>query len=62
MDLSELGRWLVGGALGLGRLPGDLSFGGERPRVHVPPATSLVVSVGPVVQAVSRAHRAAPLC
>ena len=60
MRLVELGRALIGvGALlavlggvfvlaghaGLGRLPGDLSFGGDRVRVYVPLATCLVLSV-----------------
>lgn len=60
MELHELGRWLVGmgvviaivggllmagGALGLGRLPGDISFGGERFRVYVPLATGLLISI-----------------
>ena len=60
MELHDLGRWLVGlgviiavvggllmagAAVGLGRLPGDLSFGGERFRVYIPLATGLVISI-----------------
>jgi hypothetical protein len=60
MDVSQIGRWLlvaalvVGltglvlvalGALGLGRLPGDLSFGKGNVRVFVPLATSIVLSI-----------------
>ncbi|HEX2701710.1 MAG TPA: DUF2905 family protein [Acidimicrobiales bacterium] len=60
MDASSIGRLLLGAALvlavagavvlaasalGLGRLPGDLSFGRGNVRVYVPLATSLVVSV-----------------
>ncbi len=59
MDLSSLGRailvvglglaalglaFIVAGALGLGRLPGDLSFGKGNVRVYVPLATSLLLS------------------
>ena len=55
-----MGRWLlvaalvVGltglalvalGALGIGRLPGDLSFGKGNVRVFVPLATSIVLSI-----------------
>ncbi len=36
---------LAASALGLGRLPGDLSFGRGGTRVHVLLATSLVISV-----------------
>lgn len=58
--MSDVGRFLVvlgivlalvggalvlGGRLGLGRLPGDLSFGKGNARVYVPVATSIVVSV-----------------
>ena len=39
------GLLLIGSALGLGRLPGDLSFGRGDVRIHVPLATSIVVSV-----------------
>jgi hypothetical protein len=39
------GLLLIGSALGLGRLPGDLSFGRGNTRVHVPLATSILVSV-----------------
>ena len=60
MDLQQLGRvllvvgavvvvvgglFLLGGALGLGRLPGDLSFGRGNMRVYVPLASSIVLSV-----------------
>ncbi len=60
MDLSSLGRVLVvvalaigavglllvvAGALGLGRLPGDLSFGKGNVRVYVPVVTCLLLSV-----------------
>ena len=60
MDPGQIGRWLivaavvlavagaallVGARLGLGRLPGDLSFGKGNTRVYVPLATSVVVSI-----------------
>ena len=60
MEFGQIGRWLLvaavvlaaagalllaGSALGLGRLPGDLSFGRGNARVYVPLATCLVVSV-----------------
>lgn len=60
MDVSQIGRWLlvaalvVGltglvlvalGALGLGRLPGDLSFGKGNVRVFVPLGASIVLSI-----------------
>lgn len=60
MDLHDIGRLLVGGGIvlaivgvifvlagkaGLGRLPGDLSFGTDDVRVYVPLATCLVISV-----------------
>lgn len=60
MDISDIGRWLVGigvgaavigvllvigGAMGLGRLPGDLTFGGGRVRVYVPLVTCIVLSI-----------------
>ena len=60
VDLSQIGRVLLVGAvvlgivgalllaasaLGLGRLPGDLSFGRGNARVYVPLATSVVLSV-----------------
>ena len=60
MTLGEVGRLLVGlgvllavvggvlvlaGRAGLGRLPGDFSFGGDNVRVYVPLATSLLVSL-----------------
>ena len=35
----------VGGALGLGRLPGDFAFKGRNVRVYVPLASSIVVSI-----------------
>lgn len=59
MDLSSLGRALLGvglglaavglafvaaGALGLGRLPGDLSLGKGNVRIYVPLATCLLLS------------------
>lgn len=60
MDIGAIGRVLVGlglllalvggvliagAALGLGRLPGDLTFGNERVRVVLPLATCIVLSV-----------------
>lgn len=60
MDASAIGRvllvvalvagvagalLLIGSALGLGRLPGDFSFGRGNLRVYVPLATSILVSV-----------------
>ncbi len=60
MTLGDIGRALVVGAavlavlggvlmlagrLGLSRLPGDLTFGGDGVRVHVPLATCLVLSL-----------------
>lgn len=60
MDLQQVGRallvaafligvvgglLLLGGALGLGRLPGDLAFTRGRARVYVPLATSVVLSI-----------------
>jgi hypothetical protein len=36
---------IVGGQLGLGRLPGDLRFGRGNVRIFVPLATSLVLSL-----------------
>ena len=60
MDASQIGRYLLVGAivlavtggllllaggLGLGRLPGDLAFGKKNVRVYVPIATSIVLSV-----------------
>ncbi|MFP5375398.1 MAG: DUF2905 domain-containing protein [Acidimicrobiia bacterium] len=36
---------LIASALGLGRLPGDFSFGRGNLRVYVPLATSILVSV-----------------
>ncbi len=36
---------LAAGAAGLGRLPGDFAFGGERVRVYVPLASCIVISV-----------------
>ena len=60
MNLSDIGRLLVGaglaltvvgvlivaaGRVGLGRLPGDLSFGSENVRVYIPIATCLLLSL-----------------
>ena len=60
MDVSQIGRVLLvvaavagvagalllgASALGLGRLPGDLSFGRGNVRVYVPLATSVLLSV-----------------
>ena len=60
MTLSDIGRALIGvgavlavlgavlvlaGRAGLGRLPGDFSFGGDGVRVYVPLATCLLLSV-----------------
>lgn len=60
MEMQQLGRFLllaalvlaavgalflVGGALGLGRLPGDLAFRRGNLRVYIPLATSIVLSV-----------------
>ena len=60
MDASQIGRFLLvaalvlgvvgllllaGSALGLGRLPGDLSFTRGRTRVYLPLATSILVSI-----------------
>lgn len=60
MDASQIGRVLLvvaavagiagavlvgASALGLGRLPGDFSFGRGNVRVYLPLATSIVVSV-----------------
>lgn len=60
MDLSDIGRWLLaaaaviavvglvllaGGALGLGRLPGDFRFGAGPVRVYAPIATCIVLSI-----------------
>lgn len=39
------GLLLLGSALGIGRLPGDLSFGKGNVRVVVPLASSIVLSV-----------------
>jgi hypothetical protein len=36
---------VVGGRLGLGRLPGDFSFGKGNVRVFVPLASSIVLSI-----------------
>ena len=44
--LAAVGALFVAAsAMGLGRLPGDLSFGQGRTRVYVPLATCLVISV-----------------
>ena len=60
MDLQPLGRalilvavvlaamgalFLLGGRLGLGRLPGDFSWGRGNVRVYAPIATSIVISL-----------------
>lgn len=60
MNLNDLGRLCLGAALvlgvvggvmllaaraGLGRLPGDLSLGGDGVHVYVPLATCLLISV-----------------
>ena len=58
MGLTDIGRVLLGlgavlavlggvlvlaGRAGLGRLPGDVSFGGDSVRVYIPLATCLVL-------------------
>ena len=60
MSLGDIGRLLLGlaaalavvggvlilaGRAGLGRLPGDLSFGGNGVRVFIPLATCLLLSL-----------------
>jgi hypothetical protein len=60
MHTSQVGRWLlvaalvIGltglvllllGRLGLGRLPGDFTFGSGNVRVFVPLATSIILSI-----------------
>ncbi len=60
MSLGDIGRLLVGlavvlavlggvlmlaGRAGLGRLPGDISFGGDGLRVYIPLATCLLLSL-----------------
>lgn len=60
MDVSQIGKYLLvaalvlaatggllllAGGLGLGRLPGDVAFGGRNVRVYVPIATSIILSV-----------------
>jgi hypothetical protein len=37
--------FLAANALGVGRLPGDLSFGGKNTKVFVPVGTSIVLSI-----------------
>jgi hypothetical protein len=37
--------FLAGSALGIGHLPGDLSFGGKHAKVFVPIGTSIVLSI-----------------
>jgi hypothetical protein len=37
--------FLAGSALGVSRIPGDLSFGRKNVRVYVPIATSLILSI-----------------
>ena len=36
---------ILAGAVGLGRLPGDLAFRGKHVRVYVPIATCIVLSI-----------------
>lgn len=36
---------ILGGRAGLGRLPGDFSFGGSGARIYVPLATSVLLSL-----------------
>lgn len=60
VDVSQIGRFLLvaalvlavtglllllAGAVGLGRLPGDLAFGRRNVRIYVPIATSIVLSI-----------------
>ncbi len=60
MQTSHIGRWLLVaalvtgltglvllllGRLGVGRLPGDFSFGSGNVRVFVPLATSILLSI-----------------
>ena len=60
MDASQIGRallvgavvlallgvvFLAGSALGVTRIPGDLSFGKRNVRVYVPIATSVILSI-----------------
>lgn len=60
MDASQIGKLLLVaaavlavtgllllllGGLGLGRLPGDLSFGSRSTRVYIPIATSILLSI-----------------
>ncbi|WEX09583.1 DUF2905 domain-containing protein [Chelativorans sp. AA-79] len=37
--------WPVIQKMGLGRLPGDLTFGGESFRIYIPITTSIVISI-----------------
>lgn len=37
--------WPVFQKMGLGRLPGDLAFGGENFRVYIPITTSILISI-----------------
>jgi hypothetical protein len=39
------GLWMAGEKIGLGRLPGDLTFRGKNYTIHLPLATSLLFSV-----------------
>lgn len=39
------GMMLTAGKLGLGRLPGDLTFGGKNCRIYLPIGTSIVLSL-----------------
>ena len=60
MDVGSVGKFLLvvalvlgiagllfvaGSALGIGRLPGDLTFGGRNVKVFVPIGTSIVLSI-----------------
>lgn len=46
MVLAVLGLvFLAGSALGVSRLPGDLSFGKKNLRVYAPIATSVILSI-----------------
>lgn len=39
------GAFMLFGKLGLGKLPGDLTFGGEHWKVYVPIASSILLSL-----------------
>jgi len=47
MALAAAGAWILWGPRvpWLGKLPGDLSFGGEHWRIYLPLGTSLLVSL-----------------